>query len=344
MNFIEFLELATQENFWLNNFVFCFKGKQYPILFFNNLFQVLYKQKFINEKPRFLQISSLDLSDIFHSLSTSFLGSAYFYNLGEVGLKSDKKTKEILNFIKSYEGPNKISLFLNEDITLESKNTFPVINLDEEINNKSFVLLAKFLKRDQLLHKSNLIKKMFDNIKTLSLDNCCIMFEYLDLANSNNIKDFEKLISILFESKEPLHNLSKTFFSKSGAECFKCWIKIKDDYPPIFWVMYWSEQLWQGFNVINFLEKGKLIEAKKIGYRLPFNFFNQLWKLCNKQELINAHSFIYLADFKLKRGSILEFFELFLSKYFSGEFMKNNKSYNKDFPAANIKKLSPFNL
>lgn len=341
MTFLEFLGSSLNKNFWDDNFIYCFRSKQYPVMFFATLFQSLISKNLLEQKPQMLQASIVENSTILHTLSSSFLGNTTFYNLGEIGIKSDKKTSELLKFLASYEGPNKILFFLSSEASNFDPKTklCKVIYLDDEIDFKTFTLLANAFGKEKILQKQFLIKKIFDRTKTLSLDTFCMILEYLDLAGSNN-KEFEKFISHIIESKESLHTLSKHFFSKNSFELLNTWIKIKDDYPLIFWITFWSEQLWQAFNATKLLENGKLIEAKKIGYRLPFIFFNQLWKNCNTEEMASAHNFIYLADFHLKNGSLFDFFELFFSKYLSGEFSSSNKiQTDENFPISYLQKL-----
>jgi hypothetical protein len=67
------------------------------------------------------------------------------------------------------------------------------------------------------------------------------------------------------------------------------------------------------------MERREMVEAKKVGFRLPFSFMQRDWKKTSVHELIQAHDCIYALDYGLKNGG--EFWmELFYTKFFESGF------------------------
>ena len=61
-------------------------------------------------------------------------------------------------------------------------------------------------------------------------------------------------------------------------------------------------------------------QAKTMAFRLPFSFIQTDWKKYAPAELRAAHDFVYGMDHQLKNGGDAFCFDLFYSKFFSGQF------------------------
>ena len=63
------------------------------------------------------------------------------------------------------------------------------------------------------------------------------------------------------------------------------------------------DQLWRAYHNRLFLEKKMFAQAKRMSYRLPYNFIQSYWKKTSLQELSNLHQELYSIDYKIKQGS-----------------------------------------
>jgi len=325
MIFTEFLENSINKNFWIKYKIICFTGNDYPFLFFNNFFKKCENKKRLPAEYKSLPLNSTDSIQLMGNLQQSFLGQNNFYWLSECDIK---KNTSNLNFLLNYKGPHFISFYLNEEkITNKIKTQLKkilTINIDSSVDEKLFKKISSFfnqkLTREHLSFISKLTK--YANPK---LDQAFMWKKYLELiSNKSSNKVYEYLTSIISEEQPSLNKLSQLFFARRGKPFFELWSKIHNKYPEMFWLAFWSEQIFKAYYVVNFLNKKNFVQAKKISFRLPFSFTNKDWKNFSLNELSKQHEFIYNNDFKIKRGSTYCFLDLFYFNHFMGVYKREN--------------------
>jgi hypothetical protein len=329
MNFSDFLTQATNKSFWEQNKIICFSGKEYSFLFINNLFKLLQEKNALAEPYRSLILESTDENKLQSHLQQSFLGQKTFYWLGECDSKETTKKKNTLDFLIEYKGPNFIAFFLNEDkITTKISNALQKITLIEleQCNESLFAKITTIFDKNFSKEKLDLVKKIFLKINIISIDQAFLLMQYIEIISLKAAeKSYEYLLNITSTLKPELYTLSQYFFNKQHKTFFSTWSKIQQDYPEMFWISFWAEQIWRAFYVTKFLKENNFAKAKSLSFRLPFSFLKNDWKTFSLNELANAYEFLYTSDFKLKTGSTICSLDMFFLNHFLGNFTEKGR-------------------
>jgi len=301
------------KSFFQQNFVICFFAENYPLLFVNGVFNFLHQKKIIDQKPQFVDLQEINLQSILYQ---NFLGQSHVYWLGNFfQALNKKKIDESATHLKNYEGPNLIFLFCDDIQFLNFKNKDSVIEVGDEVDFGIFSNLLQFFEKDYSPTKLNYVQNIFKKLKTISFDEAFQFLNYLDLINVSSFAEFEENIHLYFDPEKSLFSLADYFFARN-KNFFPLWESVSADYPEMFWVSYFSEQIWKAYFTTMFLQQNKYPEAKKVSFRLPFAYSTKYWKDYSLNELANMSQFLYEIDFALKTGSSFCSLDLFISKHF----------------------------
>lgn len=277
-----------------------FHSKSYPLIFFK-LLKDLTSGLFID----------LDTSDFDHfksKLVMTFLGSKSVYLVNLSLLNASSKDK-FINFINDYNGPNHLFVF-TEDVSNFSNN----INLDE-VKNKSFSDILKFLNIYEKNCLSALLEKVF--VEKLSIDELLVLYSYSVCLGSQKDSFKEKWLGRIVSSDSSLFELSKHFFAKDRISFFQLWDKVEKAYSDMFWISFWSEQIYRAYFYTLSRRGNDVVAAKQISYKLPFSFIQKDWKFLDSSALLNAHKDLYNLDYSIKNGASNLSLDLFLIRYFA---------------------------
>ncbi|MCF7799451.1 hypothetical protein K9L05_02350 [Candidatus Babeliales bacterium] len=322
MTLIEFLQKIKKEDFFLDKKILCFKGFTYPNIFFNKLINFIQNKKIISTDFKNLILKNLERKEVYSSLQQSFLGQQTFYWLSEFEFDlKNKKDLELLDFFTNYKGPNLAAFFLREE-NITTKTNFllkklTLIEIQEKYDKNFLYQILQFFELEFNIKKLNFIDKVIKQSNNLSLDSFCFLILYLDLINTKDLEQaYDYLIKIIAQVQPSLYLLSDYFFTRNSKGFFSVWEKIYQDYSEMFWIAFWSEQIWKAYYVIKFLKQNNFVLAKAVSYRLPFNFIKKDWKKFSLEELQNLHQLIYNIDFAVKNGSTFCLFDLFYFNHF----------------------------
>lgn len=321
MHLLNFLTQAQSPSFWQTHPNLCFTGKAYESTWFYMLFEHLRKKNLLSNPYQRLFTDSMEKNVLHGTLGQSILGATSFFWLGEVSdEKETKQSLELIDFLIAYKGPHSIAYFINQSSkALQSKNLEAII-LPHEITLAIVIELAQFFGISLDAKKKTLLKNIFSSESSLSLDQACMLIQYLELISTKYIDDYAEMLSSMVGSTPSLNILSEYFFSKNTKAFFATWSKIHASYPDVFWITFWAEQIWKAYFVIDSLKQKNFVLAKKMSYRLPYTFINRDWQKTESQSLINAYNFLYQTDYALKTGSTFYFLDLFYANYFNGKF------------------------
>ena len=100
-------------------------------------------------------------------------------------------------------------------------------------------------------------------MERLTLDDACRMMNYQTVVGRNGNQFFDQWYTKLVLSEVSLFTLSQYFLGRNTKLFLKQWKACKNDYPPEFWVAYWSEQLWQAAQYVSKAKAYGVAEAKK---------------------------------------------------------------------------------
>ena len=168
-----------------------------------------------------------------------------------------------------------------------------------------------------------IVSSIFARRKSISLENLCLLADYISVADSDCVRLLPGLLDRVFPPEISLFDLSKYFFARKPEYFFRIWASVADFYGELFWVAYWSDILWRAYNVVRLQKMGLFAEAKKYSARLPFSFIQGGWRNIDENELKEAHHHISLLDNDIKHGMQgLVYIELMYLKFFSQELSK----------------------
>lgn len=293
-----------------------FTGKTYQSLFFEKVRNFIEQQT--GDEIKKINLDQ-DVSEIQVQLSTTFLGQKSWYWLGNIGLLTSKKKRaDYIKFIKQYQGPHQIIVFLPESDVEVIKDSL-VVRI-QEAYTKHQIKKISLLYQDQKPEViSYFFTKLYQIKKEYSLDQLCLYREYASLLGRNMEQFFDTWIEKLVVSDVSLFYLSQLFFEKSATEFFTKWQEIRSYYSDQFWTSYFSEQLFKAYFYVQ--HNGQIpTDQKQLLFGLPFSFLKHDWKLYQSRELQYAHQKIYEIDLSLKRSGSLYQLDSFFALFFNGTF------------------------
>lgn len=308
---------STSDKKFIRNKIICFKADKYTCLFFSLFFRAL--KKINNLEVSYIKIEEIELSALKLSLEQCFLiNTERFFWLGDIS--NFKKKDDFLLYLNSYKGPHAIGFFVNTECQIDFDKRIDEVSCNNIVSVdqlNSFLFLWN--KKDQKTILT-FIKNILQRYNKLNLDQLCILANYAILLGSRYSAFMDSWLENILSDDYSLFTLSKYFFSNDSKSFFKYWNLISDNYAPVFWTSFWSEQLYRSFNFIILRNQNKNLQAKQIAYKLPFSFIQTYWKKFSVVELQQAHNFIYEIDHSLKNGASDISLDLFYAKFFAKEF------------------------
>jgi len=293
------------------------QGTVYPHLFLTQFFESLKSQ--ISYDIKMIDIQSNDFN--FKSqLSTSFLGMSCVYWLSDASDLKSKQKDDVLKYCISYQGPHTIIAFFDTKTSLEQQKHISIVS----IKDKYFFDDAKLLWSSSDLEQSKKIVFFLTQIYKLknsySLDELFLLKNYQDLLGTDSKIFYQSWVARLVTVDTSLFTLSQFFFEKKEKDFFKLWLQIKPLYSDMFWVSYWSDQVYRAYFFIRFTNAENYVAAKQVSFGLPFLFLKQTYKMYQLHELQGFHQAMYTIDIALKNGgNSYEIDQLYID-FFVGKF------------------------
>jgi hypothetical protein len=307
-----FLECIGRTKQLPQGIVFCFSGREYPLLFFYHLILFFKKNGVIVES---LSCAGVDIASIKALLSTMSFSGVTTYYLEDFSTLSAKKQQELLEYLSRYNGPHRV-VFFSETLPATMIN---VITLPEEMNPRDFTQM-RFLVTDTVQNSTMFASQLTMYTDRLSLDSACLFAHYEAVLGRSVDDFFSQWMTHLIEPTSSLFILSQHFFSKKNKSFFRQWSTMSELYLPPFWATFWADQVWRAYVFCDLMKQKKHAEAKKAQYKLPFSFINRDWSSYSLTELRNAHHFLSTLDFQFKNGSSEIGLEHFYSQFFDKKF------------------------
>lgn len=321
MDFIAFLQSLNSPEFWQQRKSLCFVSSSYPIAWFTMLFSQLNKKNTLPYPYQRILIHAAEKKTLYATFNQSILGQFSFFWLGDVSEEKESKSfQELTDFLFAYQGPHALAYFINSSSKLLTKrSTENIIPLPHEITLAEFTEYARFFGITLDAKKTAFLKKAFASNASISLDQSCMLINYLELIATKYLDDYSPFLASITGASPSLSLLSELFFAKNIQPFFATWEKVKNDYPEMFWIIFWSEQVWKAHHVITYLQAKDFVAAKKMSYRLPYTFINRDWQKTNALSLVHAYEFLYQIDYAFKTGSTFCSLDLFYMNYFTGK-------------------------
>lgn len=320
MEFLSFLQTCQSSSFFEHHKTVCLRmhSEALPLLFLSTCMNKI--KKSIEYPVESVSLTQTEGALVIAKLATSFLGNVSVYWLKDIGALKPKKSKELLDFLKTYDGPNAVVCVVDETVPCNASDFQVSVTLPDKIGPKEFASLFTFFYGAEEKLRSEVVTLLFKKVKMLNLDNACLVMQYLRLAGRGAEDFLHQWTDKLIASEHSLVTLSGHFFARDKQQFFLLWKEMESDYSAQFWISFWSEQLWRAYNFVEQVRRQNHAEAKRISYRLPYNFIQKIWAQANLAELRNAHDFIYSIDGALKNGGAETSLELLYTNFFTGQF------------------------
>lgn len=318
------LKQAKNQTFWTKTHALWFTGHEYQAVFIADFLAMLDRLSVFDKSIVSIPLDSWSYSQLVAQLEQSFLGESCYYWLGDISAKSDKKAKRIQSYLESYQGPHTIIGYVSSAALEKMKLPGLSVSLDTRVTPSLCIALLRSFNYERLAQKPVLIKQLCTMLPTMSLDHSCILGRHLSVMSNASADDYTNYIHMLIKPTASLQKLAGYFFTKQGSSFYRAWAQLEKNYSPMFWLAFWSSQIWQAAAVIVYLKQKNYSVAKQVGYRLPRNVTQQGLQSLSRDELLHAHDFLYQADYALKTGSSFCVLDLFFTRYFSGDFFSDS--------------------
>ena len=319
MNIQDFLISAESASWWADNQCLQFTGPEYFANFFAMIFNYSKKKNLLPASFQKINCDAIEKRELHGMLHQSILGASSFFWLGNI--EEGKKTKGLSEQLSIYHGPHHIAFFKKNDTAIDDKAIFIPLKIDKNIFDQIILFFSiNFDKQKQFF-----IQNLFPYNDGINLETCCMLIQYLELINSKYLDQYIPFFNSIIGQTPQLILLTELFFSRQSSRFFDTWSNQSKNYPEIFWIIFWSEQIWRAYHVITFLKKKEFSNAKRMSFRLPYSFINRDWQSCNTKTLALALKFLYHMDYALKKGSTFCSIDLFYINYFTGSIEESIK-------------------
>ncbi|SRR3989344_8709343 len=284
--------------------VVCLQSAAYPLLFCRAF--ASYYAEALGISFSYQSMQDDNQGAAMAALQTSFLGSNSCYWLGSFDDLAKSKQKAWLEFFNSYQGPHTLLFYSSTALDVAAEHR-EIIELPDAVDASLFQKVAHMLGAQTVSFRSQL----FSQTDKLSLDEAYLFVKY-DMVLGKGSQEFvTDWLPDMVVPEVSLFALSQALFDRKSSSFFRLWKQLSHRYPAPFWTTFWSEQMWRAYHYVSFQKKGKQLEAKKMGYRLPFSFLNRTWRNYSPEDLKSYHSFLYDIDFHIKNGGSDNVFDLF---------------------------------
>lgn len=315
MSFQDFLTVAQTGSWWQDSCVVTFTGAEYPTSFFALFFSRLKTLGVLPAPYQKINLETTDKKELQATLLQAPLGMNSFFWLGNIS--ENKDAKDVQQKLTGYGGPHHLAYFV-KTTPQTTKASQTALTIPSTLDFMLFEALAQFAGITLDAKKKTITKRLFANTNGINIELCCMIMQYLELTSSRTIDECAPFLTNIIGQSPMLSTLSEHFFAQQPAKFFPIWSVLEAEYPPVFWITFWSEQIWRAHHVIGFLQKKEFAAAKRMSIRLPYSFINRDWQKTDQTTLAKALEFLYGMDYAFKRGSTFHTLDLFYVRYFTG--------------------------
>ncbi|MDP3788272.1 MAG: hypothetical protein Q8Q60_03035 [Candidatus Chromulinivorax sp.] len=317
MELSQYIKNASQLLEQSDSSVVIFQGATYSHLFFMNMFDRIKKE--LSEDFKTIDIQSGDFG--FKSqLATSFLGMTCVYWLGDASALKAKQKDDLMQYLAVYTGPHKVILFVDSKTEVTQSKHLTVVTMKDKyfFDDAKGLWVTTDLKEAQ---KSAVFLNHIYKIKnSFTLDELCLLKNYQELITADSKEFYESWVTRLVTPDTSLFTLSQLLFEKKEEAFFTLWLQVKDLYADMFWIAFWSDQLYRSYFFIAFTQEENFAAVKSVSFGLSFSFMKQSYRHYKLEELQKFHEALYAVDSSLKNGgSVYQIDQLYID-FFVGKF------------------------
>lgn len=319
MELSQYIKNASQLLEQSEGSVVIFQGATYSHLFFMNMFDRIKTESNVDFKTIDIQSGDFGFKS---QLATSFLGMTCVYWLGDASALKAKQKDDLMQYLAVYTGPHKVILFVDSKTEVTQSKHLTIVTMKD----KYFFDDAKSLWVTQDLREAQksaaFLNKIYKIKNSFTLDELCLLKNYQDLITAESQEFYESWVTRLVVPDTSLFTLSQLFFEKKEEAFFKLWLQVKPLYADMFWIAFWSDQLYRSYFFIAFTQEENFAAVKQVSFGLSFSFMKQSYRQYKLDELQKFHEALYAVDSSLKNGGNAYQIDQLYIEFFSGKFKK----------------------
>lgn len=255
-------------------------------------------------------------------LGTSFLGMHCIYWLGDTSGLKVKQKDDLMQYLAAYTGPHKVIVFVDSKTEIAKTQHLVVIAMKDKyfFEDAKKMWISQDLRATQktavFLHQLYKVKNSF------TLDELYLLKNYQELITAESQEFYESWATRLVVPDTSLFTLSQLLFEKKEEAFFRLWLQVKSLYAEMFWISFWSDQLYRAYFFIAFTQEENFAAVKQVSFGLSFSFMKQTYKQYKLYELQKFHEALYAVDSSLKNGGSSYQIDQLYIEFFSGKFKK----------------------
>lgn len=308
---MSFSQLIKDPVLLLNQYrVIALQAPVYPALFVRVLLAKIKRDSgFV---PMVLDVAASDIGQVKLRLSTSFLGQKCLYWFGDTSALSPKSLIILQQFLSEYQGEHTVLLYTQQ--VIKGPRVLTIV-CPEKINSMMINELMALYPVAVRQRCQVLARELFKRVDVLALEQAVLLLDYASILGANRILFLQQWLDKLVKPETSLFQLSALLLA-GDVNFWPLWYRLKPAYEFPFWVVYFSELFFRAYYYGVYRRQQKLIEAKKISYRLPFSFIQKDWQKTNHNFLCVAHARLTAIDYQLKNGSSPEVLDSVFVSFF----------------------------
>lgn len=297
-----------------------FQGSAYSHIFFMQIFEQLKIGLTVDFKTIDIQAGDFAFKS---QLGSSFLGMNCIYWLGDTSALKAKQKDDLMQYLAAYTGPHKVLLFIDAKTEIARSSQVAVVTMKDKyfFDDAKSLWLTHNLKDAQ--KSATFLHHVYKYKNSFTLEELCLLKNYQDLITSDAKNFYESWVTRLVIPDTSLFTLSQFLFEKKEEAFFRLWLQIKPLYSEMFWISFWSDQVYRSYFFIALTQEENFAAVKLVSFGLSFSFMKQSYKQYKIDELQKFHEALYAVDSSLKNGGSNYQIDQLYVEFFSGTFKKS---------------------
>jgi hypothetical protein len=247
-----------------------------------------------------IDAQEIEWQQFYGMMQMSFLGQSYMYIVLHSDAWSAKEQEAFKRVLLQYQGPHYILVWSIHAWWLQEK--IAAVDLDEEMDWFAAKQVTHFLPTTFPFVFAQVLKQAYVHNKKLPLNQIVTVWRYSQVIGKNYEQFSHDWLPKIVDAKESLFTLSQHFFAGNIQEFVRMWHELFPRYNEIFWIAFWSEQIYKAYFYVLFTRQKNYTAAKLVSSGLPFSFLKTDWAKQKPELLDQALSDVYVLDYKIKNG------------------------------------------
>ncbi len=273
----------------------CLCSSEYQLLLIAKVLALL--QSSSGYKKVFLDPEVMSVSQAKAQLEMTFLGQQRLYWLGDISAWSGKALAQWSAYVAAYTGPHSIVWLSAQPI---DNATVRTVEFPRQIDHKTFKTLLPLWPETERERIAAFVQRLFSQNTVLTFEQLVLLIEYGLVVGAGRDDFMREWLPMLVPLQGSLFALSGALFSQDLKAFALLWDTAKEQYPPQFWLAYFSEQVFRAYCFVQ--AKREQSDTRKISLKLPFSFIQRDWQLAKPLHLLTAHAQLCNLDWHLKNG------------------------------------------